>query len=104
MREVRVLREAAEEATEAAAHYEGERPGLGQQFEQTIYDSLQLLKDDIVPLTTISPTLTAVGIRRLVMRRFPYSVIVRDVGDVFEVVAFAHHSRRPGYWRHRIIR
>lgn len=102
MREVRVLHEAAIEATEAADHYEAERPGLGQQFEEPVHDSLQLLSEDMVPLASISRTLTSKGIRQLIMRRFPYSIIVRRTDDSIEVVAFAHHARRPDYWRDRV--
>jgi plasmid stabilization system protein ParE len=42
------------------------------------------------------------GERRLVLDRFPYTILyrIRDDGQVF-VTAVAHQSRRPGYWRHR---
>jgi hypothetical protein len=29
-------------------------------------------------------------------------VVVRERGDELVVVAFAHQSRRPGYWRARL--
>lgn len=102
MRQVRILREAADEATEAAAYYEEEKPGLGSQFEAALHDSLLLLAEDIVPLGAVSPSLSALGIRRLVVRRFPYSIIVCERGDVYEVLAFAHHARRPRYWESRL--
>jgi len=37
------------------------------------------------------------------MKRFPYDVVVveRSATEVL-VVAFAHHSRHPGYWRGRL--
>src|SRR5262249_35876777 len=35
------------------------------------------------------------------LKRFPYDVVVRDLGAEVLVIAFAHHSRRPGYWRDR---
>lgn len=103
MREVLVLREAADEAEAAAIHYENEAPGLGQQFQQAFHDSLLLLAEDVVPLTAISATLTSKHVRRLVMRRFPFSLVVRQASnDLFEVVAVAHHSRRPHYWLNRL--
>jgi hypothetical protein len=55
MRHVRVLLAASQEAIEAAAHYEAERPGLGRQFEQAIDDALNLLREDVVPLLSVSP-------------------------------------------------
>jgi plasmid stabilization system protein ParE len=41
------------------------------------------------------------GKRRVLMRRFPYSVIYSVEGDEIRILAVAHHSRRPGYWRAR---
>ena len=32
---------------------------------------------------------------------FPYSVIYAVAGEEIRVLAVAHHSRRPGYWRKR---
>ena len=41
------------------------------------------------------------GRRRFVMKRFPYGVIYSIHGDQLRILAVAHHSRRPGYWRGR---
>jgi hypothetical protein len=40
-------------------------------------------------------------LKRLALRRFPFDVIVALSRDDIVVVAFAHHARRPGYWRDR---
>jgi len=39
--------------------------------------------------------------RRYVMRRFPYSVVYEFAPDEIRVLAVAHQSRRPDYWRGR---
>jgi len=39
--------------------------------------------------------------RRLPLRRFPYFIVYRELQEYLEVVAFAHQSRRPGYWKTR---
>jgi hypothetical protein len=36
-----------------------------------------------------------------VMGRFRYALIYTVVGDQIRILAVAHHSRRPGYWRGR---
>ncbi len=36
--------------------------------------------------------------RRLLFPRYPFSLIYRTKGGDIEVVAVAHHRRRPGYW------
>jgi plasmid stabilization system protein ParE len=41
------------------------------------------------------------GTRKLVLRRFPFLVVYRVVGEPVLVVAVAHGHRKPGYWRSR---
>jgi plasmid stabilization system protein ParE len=41
------------------------------------------------------------GVRRYVLPRFPFTMIYRKKGEVVEVVAVAHHRRKPGYWKSR---
>ena len=41
--------------------------------------------------------------RRFLLRRFPFIMIYRVLTSVdIQIVAIAHTSRRPGYWRGRI--
>ncbi len=40
--------------------------------------------------------------RRLVLRRFPHSLIYRVEPSVLYVIAVAHQRRRPDYWRKRM--
>ena len=53
MRRVRIHAAAAEEAAEAAAWYEKERPGLGADFERAVDAALDLLEAEVVPLATL---------------------------------------------------
>ena len=39
--------------------------------------------------------------RRFPLRRFPYSIIYEIRPNEVRVIALAHQSRRPGYWRSR---
>jgi toxin ParE1/3/4 len=41
--------------------------------------------------------------RRFLLRTFPFFLIYRELaGGNLQIVAVAHTSRRPGYWRERI--
>ena len=101
MRRLRILDAAAQEVIEAAAWYEGQRPGLGNDFERAIDAALDLLEDQAIPLIPAAGAAGRGGLKRLILRRFPYDVVVRETRDELIVIAFAHHSRRPGYWRRR---
>ena len=46
--------------------------------------------------------LAKAGWRRYPLRRFPYSVVYREMRDFILVVAVAHGRRRPEYWRRRV--
>jgi plasmid stabilization system protein ParE len=41
------------------------------------------------------------GTRRFLLRRFPFSLVYRQVTTGLQVVAVAHAKRLPGYWRIR---
>jgi toxin ParE1/3/4 len=43
------------------------------------------------------------GIRRYILRRFPYVLYYRWAGERITVYAVMHSSRAPGYWRDRIV-
>jgi toxin ParE1/3/4 len=42
--------------------------------------------------------LTRGGRRRFVLLKFPFDLVYRILGEQVEMIAVAHHSRRPGYW------
>jgi toxin ParE1/3/4 len=102
MRVLRIHAAAAEEAAEAAAWYEKERIGLGSEFERALDAALDLLEQDIVPLTRTPGISGNRGVKRLLLRRFPYAVIVLERTAEIVVLAFAHQAMRPGYWRDRL--
>ncbi|MEO8435134.1 MAG: type II toxin-antitoxin system RelE/ParE family toxin [Pyrinomonadaceae bacterium] len=41
------------------------------------------------------------GTRRILLNRFPFSIIYRVTGEVVEIVAVMHQRREPGYWGDR---
>lgn len=99
---LRLHEAAVEEAIEAAAWYEKERAGLGQEFARALEAVMDLLEEGLVPGAKTPGTPGARGAKRLILRRFPYDVVVQELSDEILVVAVAHQSRRPGYWRNRL--
>lgn len=102
MTNLRIHEAATEEAAEATEWYENERLGLGVRFQAALELALDLIEEGNVPLSPVPGVAGAAGLKRLVLRRFPFSVVVHVDEDETIVVAFAHHARRPGYWRDRI--
>lgn len=99
---VRLHEAAVEEAIEAAAWYEKERTGLGQEFARALEAVLDLLEEDMVRPAKMPGAPGARGANRLILRRFPFDVVVQELPDEVLIVAVAHQSRRPGYWRNRL--
>ncbi len=89
--------EAQDDLREAAEFY---REKAGTALSQSLLREFE----HAVDLLLAHPGLGAIwryGKRRLVMRRFRYALIYTVVGDQIRILAVAHHSRRPGYWRGR---
>jgi|SRR5580704_4820212 toxin ParE1/3/4 len=43
----------------------------------------------------------ASGFRRYRFRRFPFVIVYGDKASTVQIIAVAHASRRPNYWKHR---
>lgn len=96
--ELRFHRAARTELREAANWYEGRGPGIGAEFVVEIGACLARIanKPAVFPEVRGAP-----GVRRALMRRFPYAVVFLVHEDVVTVLAVAHGRRRPLYWRTR---
>lgn len=45
--------------------------------------------------------LTRFDRRRFVLINYPFDLVYRVLSAEIEIIAVAHHARRPGYWRNR---
>jgi toxin ParE1/3/4 len=92
---------ARDELRAAVTWYEEARPGLGREFFAEIQYTLELI-ERYPGLGAPVPRVPAErGTRCLPLRRFPYAIVYRQRDTEIQVLAFAHHSRKPGYWRSR---
>jgi len=91
-----VEEEAELELLGSIAFYEERMLGLGLDFEAASRRALKIIAS--------APKRWPIGkhgTRRYVMRRFPFVIHYIDVPDRIWIVAFAHTSRKPGYWKGR---
>lgn len=89
--------EALEDLREAASFY---RENVGKSLSRSLVEEFDRSVGRLRRHPHIGPVWRK-GARRLSMTRFPYSLIYTLSDDEILILAVAHHSRRPGYWRHR---
>jgi plasmid stabilization system protein ParE len=89
---------AAEEHLEHISFYEAQQRGLGKRYDDAFESALRVICDAPARFRIIAEP----DIRSTMLRGFPYSVLYHEAGGVVEVLAVAHHRRRPGYWRERL--
>lgn len=96
---IHILDEAAEELQSAADWYDDERRGLGDELLAEASRALASIEDTPMAWPLAPGSKSA---RRFVFKRFPYVAyyLIRD--NCIWVVAFAHTSREPRYWVHRL--
>jgi toxin ParE1/3/4 len=89
---------ASEEFTAAITWYETRRIGLGGEFYDAVVRTIDLIRThpEIGTLQT-----GRFAHRRMRVARFPYMIAYRVREHDIYVVAIAHTSRRPGYWKDR---
>ena len=95
----RFLSPSQEEMAQAAVFYDTASPGLGTDF----LDDVQLAIDKVRAYPEAGVALTQ-NLRRILLHRFPFSIIYAVEDALIVVVAVAHHARRPGYWQSRTDR
>lgn len=102
MNRVRYHPAAAEEAEEAAAWYAGERLQLGEDFAKELSTAIAQLRQEPISCVRHPYAAPRLKAKRVLLHRFPYDVVVVERDETVLIVAVAHHSRRPGYWKHRL--
>jgi plasmid stabilization system protein ParE len=91
------LHPAAEaEAREARLRYRASDPAVADRFMAALDRAMDHIADNPErwPLYLHET-------RRMLVRRFPFSIIYRVEAQRILVVAISHQRRRPGYWRRR---
>jgi len=89
--------EALEDAIAGYTWYLERSPVTADRFFQQVERTLELVLEGP---SRWPPYLH--GTRRILLKRFPYSVVYGVLDDRVMVYAFAHARRRPGYWKRRL--
>jgi toxin ParE1/3/4 len=68
------------------------------EFQRVVNGALDDIASGRITHTQVPQT----SARRCVLKKPPYSIIYTETDDEIRVWAFAHHKRRPGYWKKRL--
>ena len=85
---------AKQEILDGFAWYDDQQLGLGIRFKSEVLAAIER----IILYPEINTEIDT-GIRRILVKSFPYMVIYSINRDSIEIIAVAHQHRRPGYWQ-----
>ena len=81
---------AREEFEDAVAWYEGQRPGLGDEFKTEVGETLRQILRSPERFRLVAP-----NIHKATVQRFPYSVYFSIELSTIHVVSVFHGARNP---------
>ena len=98
MTEYRLVAEPRAELDVAAAYqwYESEQTGLGREFLEELRTAYDRIVEEPLRYQAVRS-----GIRRALIRRFPYAVYFAVDSEAVVVLAVLHVSRNPAEWQRR---
>jgi toxin ParE1/3/4 len=91
-----ILAEAQTDISEAIRWYETRETGLGFRFLREIRTSLELIAKTPFRFPTVGE-----GVRRSLLKRFPYSAYFMLEDESVVVIAVLHQHRYPQTWKER---
>ncbi len=94
---VRFLTPAEIEMLEASAYYEMQAENLGVNFLDIIESAVAEIAENPETWPEIDQ-----GIRRRLVRRFPYSILYTIHENEIIIVAVMHQKQKPHYWIDRL--
>lgn len=103
MTELRFHRSARIELVEAATYYESRRLRYGRKFEA----DFEAVVERVIRFPESGGLLPdypeEFAVRAFHFKTFRHVLMVGTVDGVLIVFAVAHHHRRPGYWKNRLL-
>ena len=97
MKPVTVHPKAEAETNQAFARYWAESQSAAFGFDDELKEAYKRLR---AGPSTGAPFLR--GTRRILLNRYPFSVVFRERQHDVQIIAVAHTKRRPGYWAKRL--
>jgi len=93
---LRILEEAQLDLEVSVDYYNGDSPGLGYEFADEFYHTIDRIVDNPDAWPPISKRT-----RRCIFHRFPFAVIYQMCDTCLLVIAVMHMHRHPDFWKGR---
>lgn len=87
---------AKREYEDSFQYYEAQEEGLGEKFREAVWAAIAVLEQFPGIGEEVRP-----GIRKILLRRFPYKLIYSVADNGVYIIAVAHGHREPDYWSGR---
>jgi len=87
---------ARDELADAVTFYNDRSEGLGA----ALVEDVNRVIDHVVVHGEMGVVVRP-GVRRILLRRFPFSLLHNASDERVRILALMHHRRRPGYWADR---
>jgi toxin ParE1/3/4 len=103
LKPITILPPAEVELQGATNWYRERDPRVGARFTAEVRRTLELIES----FSQIGGRVSGVddpAVRALPVARFPYQIVFVERAETIDVVAFAHHRRRPAYFVERMRR
>ncbi len=84
---------AKREYEDAFEYFEAQEKGLGEKLRRAMWAAIAILERFPEIGEEVRP-----GIRKILLRRFPYKLIYSVTDDAVYIIAVAHGHREPDYW------
>lgn len=96
--------DARAEYLDAVAYYDEQRAGLGDELIERFEDALRDILSDPASWPRVQDWNDEPVLHGHRLKAFHYRIVYYVSGEQVRVIAYAHTSREPGYWKHRVER
>jgi plasmid stabilization system protein ParE len=94
--------QAQEEARQQVEWYRQRNPAAARRLEELVISTVERIARNPLEFSLMEVRDNPGDIRRVRLRNFPLLIIYQVLADEVLIVAFAHTSREPEYWRARL--
>ena len=99
---IRQLPEVTQDVEAAAAWYDQQRSGLGEDFLDAITEAQAVIDQSPRAFGQARPPIPNREVRRYNVPTFPYAIIYEVNGDDVVIIHVVHARRQPGGWHARL--